>query len=48
MMSLQDLIRAFWMSFLYKFNLMDTEKIIAGMLQWLNGVSVKKVNVLVI
>lgn len=46
MMNLQDLIRALWMSFLYKFNLMDTEKIIAGMLQWLNGVSVKKVNVL--
>jgi HAD superfamily hydrolase (TIGR01490 family) len=46
MLSLQDLIRALWMSFLYKFNLMDTEKIIAGMLQWLNGVPVKKVNLL--
>ena len=46
MMSLQDLIRALWMSFLYKFNLMDTEKIIAGMLQWLIGVPVKKVNLL--
>jgi putative phosphoserine phosphatase/1-acylglycerol-3-phosphate O-acyltransferase len=44
MMSLQDLIRALWMSFLYKFNLRDTEKIIAGMLQWLNGVPVKKIN----
>lgn len=44
MMNLHDLIRALWMSALYKFNLMDTEKIIAGMLQWLNGVPVKKIN----
>lgn len=44
MMSLHDMIRALWMSFLYKFNLVDTEKIIAGMLQWLNGVPVKKIN----
>lgn len=44
MMNLHDLIRALWMSALYKLNLMDTEKIIAGMLQWLNGVPVKKIN----
>jgi len=46
MMSMMDLLRAVWMSFLYKFNLMDTEKIIAGMLQWLNGEPVTRVNLL--
>jgi len=39
-----DLARALWLSFLYKFSLRNTEKIIAGMLQWLEGVPVKKVN----
>jgi HAD superfamily hydrolase (TIGR01490 family) len=39
-----DLARALWLSFLYKFSLKNTEKIIAGMLQWLEGVPVKKVN----
>ena len=44
MMSLMDLARAFWMLFLYKFSLRNTEKIIAGMVQWLEGVPLKKVN----
>ena len=39
-----DLTRALWLSFLYKFSLRNTEKIIAGMLQWLEGVPEKKVN----
>jgi HAD superfamily hydrolase (TIGR01490 family) len=46
MMNLHNLIRAIWMSFLYRFNLMESEKIIAGMLQWLNGVPVAGVNLL--
>ena len=44
MMSLPDLIRALWLSFLYKFRLMDSEKIIAGMLKWLAGVPEKRVS----
>jgi HAD superfamily hydrolase (TIGR01490 family) len=44
MMSLPDLIKALWLSFLYKFRLMDSEKIIAGMLTWLAGVPEKRVN----
>lgn len=44
MMSLMDLVRALWMSFLYKFHLRNTEKIIAGMVQWLEGVPLKQVN----
>ena len=47
MMNFHDLIRAIWMSLLYRFNLMKSEKIIAGMLQWLNGVPVRGVNLLV-
>jgi HAD superfamily hydrolase (TIGR01490 family) len=41
MMSLPDLIKALWLSFLYKFRLMDSEKIIAGMFKWLDGMSEK-------
>jgi HAD superfamily hydrolase (TIGR01490 family) len=37
MMSLPDLIKALWLSFLYKFRLMNSEKIIGGMLKWLEG-----------
>lgn len=44
MMSLADLTRAFWMSFLYKFSLRNTEKIISGMVQWLEGVPLKEIN----
>jgi HAD superfamily hydrolase (TIGR01490 family) len=44
MMSTPDLIRALWLSFLYKFRLMDSEKIIAGMLKWLAGVPEKRVS----
>ena len=44
LMTFFDLTRALWLSFLYKFSLRNTEKIIAGMLQWLEGVPVKKVN----
>ena len=43
-MRLQDLIKALWLSLLYKFSLMDSEKIIAGMLKWLTGVPEKRVN----
>lgn len=44
MMSLPDLIKALWLSFLYKFRLMNSEKIIAGMLKWLVGVPEKIVS----
>jgi HAD superfamily hydrolase (TIGR01490 family) len=44
MMSLPDLIKALWLSFLYKFRLMDSEKIIAGMLKWLDRVPEKRVS----
>jgi len=44
MMSLPDLINALWLSFLYKFRLMDSEKIIAGMLNWLAGIPEKSVS----
>ncbi|MCX6261464.1 MAG: HAD-IB family hydrolase [Bacteroidia bacterium] len=44
MMSLPDLIKALWLSFLYRFRLMDPEKIIAGMLKWLAGVPEKRVS----
>jgi len=43
MMSLQDLIKAVWLLLLYKFSLLDSEKIIAGMVKWLAGVSEKSV-----
>jgi HAD superfamily hydrolase (TIGR01490 family) len=46
LMDLHDLIMAIWMSFQYRFNLREPEKIIAGMLQWLNGVPVTGVNLL--
>ena len=44
LMTSMDLARALWLSFLYKFSLRNTEMIIAGMLQWLEGVPVRKVN----
>jgi len=44
MMSLPDLIKALWLSFLNKFRLMDSEKIIAGMLNWLAGIPEKSVS----
>lgn len=44
MMSLPDIIKALWLSFLYKFRLMNSEKIIAGMLKWLAGVTEKRVS----
>jgi HAD superfamily hydrolase (TIGR01490 family) len=43
MMSLQDLIKAVWLLLLYKFSLLDSEKIIAGMVRWLAGVPEKRV-----
>ena len=42
MMRLPDIIKALWLSFLYKFRLMNSEKIIAGMLKWLAGVPEKR------
>ncbi len=44
MMSLMDLIKALWVSFLYKFRLMSSEKIIAAMLKWLAGVPEKRIS----
>ena len=41
MLSLPELIRALWLSFLYKFGLMNSDKIIGGMLKWLTGVPEK-------
>jgi HAD superfamily hydrolase (TIGR01490 family) len=46
MMSLPDIIKALWLSLLYKFRLMNPEKIITGMLKWLAGVPEKRVIVL--
>jgi HAD superfamily hydrolase (TIGR01490 family) len=43
MMSLQDIIKALWLSLLYKFRLMNPQKIIAGMLQWLAGMPEKRI-----
>jgi len=44
MMSLSDLIKALWLSFLYKFRLLNSEKIIAGMFKWLEGMSEKSLS----
>ncbi len=44
MMGLPDLIKAVWMLLLYKFNLMDSERIIAGMVKWLAGIPEKRAN----
>lgn len=44
MMSLQDLIKAVWLLLLYKLSLLDSEKIIAGMVKWLAGVPEKRVS----
>lgn len=44
LLTTMDLAKAIWLSFLYKFRLRNTEKIIAGMLQWLEGVPVRKVS----
>lgn len=32
------ILKALWLMFLFKFNLRDTEKIIAGMVKWLSGI----------
>jgi HAD superfamily hydrolase (TIGR01490 family) len=39
-----ELIKAFWLSFLYKFGLMDTVRIIDSMAGWLKGISEKELN----
>jgi len=44
LMTSMDLARALWLSFLYRLSLRNTEKIIFGMLQWLEGVPIRKVN----
>jgi HAD superfamily hydrolase (TIGR01490 family) len=41
-----ELIKAFWLSFLYKFELMDTLRIIDSMAGWLKGVSETELEVL--
>jgi HAD superfamily hydrolase (TIGR01490 family) len=38
-MPFTGIIQALWLSFLYNFSLKNTEKIIAGMVKWLAGVS---------
>jgi HAD superfamily hydrolase (TIGR01490 family) len=47
MMIMPDLIKALWLSLLYKFGLMNPEKIIAGMLKWLAGVPENEVSSLI-
>jgi len=44
MMTKRNLIKAVWMIFLYRFSIIEPEKIISGMLQWLNGVPVTAIN----
>jgi HAD superfamily hydrolase (TIGR01490 family) len=44
MMNLRDLVKALWLSLLYKFRLMNSEKIIDRMLKWLAGVPEKRVS----
>ncbi len=38
MMKLSDLARALWLTFLYRFNFKETEKIISDMVEWVAGV----------
>jgi HAD superfamily hydrolase (TIGR01490 family) len=47
LIGLSDVIKALWLSFLFRFRLRDTEKIIHGMVKWLNGVSENDLNELV-
>ncbi|HBZ20549.1 MAG TPA: hypothetical protein DEO60_05430 [Bacteroidales bacterium] len=44
MMTKRNLIKAVWMIFLYRFSIIEPEKIISEMLQWLNGVPVTAIN----
>lgn len=43
-MSFADVIKVLWLSFLYVFHLKNTENIIAGMINWLAGVSENTIN----
>ena len=44
---LAEVIKALWLSFLFRLRLRDTEKIIHGMVKWLAGVSENELNSLV-
>lgn len=46
LMSTSDLLNAIYLSFLYKFNLRDTARIVAGMGKWLKGITVDEANAL--
>jgi HAD superfamily hydrolase (TIGR01490 family) len=45
-MSTSDLLNALYLSFLYKFHLRDTSVIISGMGKWLQGMTIKEVDLL--
>lgn len=47
LISLTDILKALWLSFLFRFNLRDTEKIISSMVRWLSGITEKELNELV-
>jgi len=47
LISLSDILKALWLSFLFRFNLRDTEKIISSMVRWLSGVSESSLHELV-
>ncbi|HOW10146.1 MAG TPA: HAD-IB family hydrolase [Bacteroidales bacterium] len=39
MISIKDILKALWLSLLFRFNLRETERIIGRMVRWLSGVS---------
>ncbi len=45
-MSISDLLNAIFLSFLYKFNLRDTARIVTGMGRWLNGMTIDEMDAL--
>lgn len=47
MISIWDILKALWLSLLFRFNLRDTEKIISSMVRWLSGVTESSLNELV-
>ena len=47
LISVTDILKALWLSFLFRFNLRDTEKIISSMVRWLSGIPERELNELV-
>lgn len=45
--SVTDILKALWLSLLFRFNLRDTEKIISSMVRWLSGITEQELNELV-